>query len=61
MHHLRLNLIVERRRRAVQVDIANLVRFQVGFVQRLLNRPNRPFTLRMRCRNMVRIARFADT
>ncbi|MNN77106.1 hypothetical protein D3C81_1935390 [compost metagenome] len=56
MHHLRLNLVVQRRRRAVEVDIANLIRLQARFVKRLGDGANRPFALRMWRGNVVGIA-----
>lgn len=55
LHDLRLHLIVKRRGGAVQVDIAHRPGGD-GIVKRLGNGADGAFALRMRGRNMVRIA-----
>jgi hypothetical protein len=58
VYHLRFNLIVKRRGGAVQVDVADISGVHTRFVERLRDGADRPFALRMRSGNMVRIAGF---
>ena len=51
----RFGFIIERCRAAVGVDIANLLRRHLGFLQGETHRLGCWFTSRMRCRHVVRI------